>query len=127
MHIRLIAAVLVVLLAIAGTFVAGATSSQSVAFFPTSPAQFGQGLLAAWTLIQAIAGPLAIGTLIFIASAVIYFLPAIVGRNRRNAMPIFLLNLFLGWTLLGWVVALVWAAMPDQSSTNTTSSPTPIP
>jgi hypothetical protein len=30
-------------------------------------------------------------------------------------MPIALLNLFLGWTFIGWVVALVWAALPVKS------------
>jgi len=38
-----------------------------------------------------------------------YFLPSFVGRQKRNAIAIFILNLFLGWTLLGWVLALVWA------------------
>jgi hypothetical protein len=56
-----------------------------------------------------------------------YFLPTIVGRHRRNAPAIFLLNLLLGWTLLGWVIALVWAATTDQSSTNTTSSSAAMP
>ena len=28
----------------------------------------------------------------------------------RLRLAIFVLNLFLGWTLLGWVGALVWAA-----------------
>src|SRR5262249_8158542 len=42
----------------------------------------------------------------------LYLLPALVALTRRhhNAGAIFLLNLFLGWTLVGWVVALVWAA-----------------
>jgi uncharacterized membrane protein YqaE (UPF0057 family) len=41
----------------------------------------------------------------------IYFIPAIVGseRGHHNSTAIFVLNLFLGWTLLGWVAALVWA------------------
>ena len=45
-----------------------------------------------------------------------YFLPAIVAKMRghHNAMSIFLLNLFLGWTFVGWVVALVWAASALQ-------------
>lgn len=43
--------------------------------------------------------------------AVIYFMPSIVGRNRdhKNKLGIFVLNLALGWTLIGWLVALIWA------------------
>jgi hypothetical protein len=50
---------------------------------------------------------LAIGTLIL----VIYCLPTIVAERYRhpNSSAICALNFFLGWTLLGWVVALVWA------------------
>jgi ABC-type sugar transport system permease subunit len=43
----------------------------------------------------------------------IYFLPAIVGCKKQNAYSIFLLNLFLGFTVIGWVVALVWAYTKD--------------
>jgi hypothetical protein len=39
----------------------------------------------------------------------LYFLPAILGRKKRNVTAIFTLNLLLGWTVIGWVVALVWA------------------
>ena len=39
----------------------------------------------------------------------LYFLPAIIGRDKRDAAGIFLLNLFLGWTVIGWVIALIWA------------------
>ena len=40
-----------------------------------------------------------------------YFLPAMVAwtNGRANTSAIFALNLLLGWTLIGWVVALVWA------------------
>jgi T4 superinfection immunity protein len=46
---------------------------------------------------------------------VIYFLPTIVAlvRHKRNTLPVFLLNLFLGWTLIGWIIALVWASTVD--------------
>ena len=46
----------------------------------------------------------------------IYMLPAGIGiiRGRSNAGAIFVLNLFLGWTLIGWVVALVWAVADDN-------------
>jgi hypothetical protein len=42
----------------------------------------------------------------------VYFLPAIVGfyRKHHRAWAIFALNLFLGWTVVGWIVAMVWAA-----------------
>jgi|SRR5208282_1226598 len=43
-----------------------------------------------------------------------YFLPSMIGNQKRNAGAIFMLNLFLGWTLLGWVIALVWACTKDN-------------
>lgn len=47
-----------------------------------------------------------------IAILLIYLLPGIIaaGRQHPNATPIFLLNAFLGWTVLFWFVALLWAS-----------------
>jgi Superinfection immunity protein len=52
--------------------------------------------------------------LLIAALAAIYLIPTWValGRNHRKKFAIFMLNLLLGWTLLGWVGALVWACMP---------------
>ncbi len=53
--------------------------------------------------------------LLFLLAAVIllivYFFPTLVAAIRRhnNTFAICILNLFLGWTFLGWVVSLVWA------------------
>jgi hypothetical protein len=44
----------------------------------------------------------------------LYLLPAYVGRKKRNFNAIFVLNLLLGWTVLGWVIALVWACTVDS-------------
>jgi hypothetical protein len=46
---------------------------------------------------------------------VLYFLPAIIGfaRSKRDAVSILVLNLFLGWTAIGWVIALIWALKQD--------------
>jgi len=46
---------------------------------------------------------------------VTYFLPSIIAliRSKRDITGIVLLNLFLGWTMIGWVVALVWAVKTD--------------
>jgi len=42
----------------------------------------------------------------------VYFLPTIIAtsRHKQNAMAIFLLNLFAGWSVVGWILAIVWAA-----------------
>ena len=52
---------------------------------------------------------------IFGFGLVFYFLPAIVAfaRRKRDTGAILLLNFFLGWTAIGWVIALVWALRQD--------------
>ena len=30
-------------------------------------------------------------------------------RKKRNLISIGLLNFFLGWTVIGWIIALIWA------------------
>ena len=42
---------------------------------------------------------------------IIYFIPSIIAFSRKcpSALAITALNLFLGWTLFGWVASLVWA------------------
>ena len=54
----------------------------------------------------------------YVLIAVVYFLPAIVAwrRNCRAYYGIAVVNLFLGWTLVGWVVALAWAASGEKET-----------
>ena len=49
--------------------------------------------------------------LLLIPFGAIHFLPTIIAalRHGRSVVGIFLLNLFLGWTVIGWVIALIWA------------------
>lgn len=46
---------------------------------------------------------------------ILYFLPSIIafGRSKRDSGAILVLNLLLGWTAIGWVIALVWALKED--------------
>ena len=44
----------------------------------------------------------------------LYFLPTIIGWKVKGSSGIFMLNLFLGWTLLGWIAALIWAATAES-------------
>jgi 4-amino-4-deoxy-L-arabinose transferase-like glycosyltransferase len=62
----------------------------------TSKHPSGLGLLLIWTLA---------------VISLLYFLPLAIAfsRGHKDTGPIFLVDLFLGWTLVGWVVALVWA------------------
>ena len=53
------------------------------------------------------------GFLIF-ALTLLYFLPSILGNYKHNFWSIFALNLLLGWSLIGWVIALVWALKKDE-------------
>jgi hypothetical protein len=49
--------------------------------------------------------------------AALYFLPTIIAAlgGKRKTAAIFLLNLLLGWTLLGWVGSLVWAIADERA------------
>ena len=42
-----------------------------------------------------------------------YFIPSIIGYRKKNGVAIFVLNLLLGWTILGWIIALIWACCKD--------------
>lgn len=45
----------------------------------------------------------------------VYLAPALVARYRghRQRLAIFVLTMLAGWTLLGWVLAMVWACTGD--------------
>jgi Superinfection immunity protein len=55
--------------------------------------------------------PILLIILICVVAFVIHFLPTFIAGNRhvQNFWWIFLINFFFGWTLIGWVIALVWA------------------
>ena len=46
---------------------------------------------------------------------ILYFLPSIIAlaRSKRDIAAIILLNFLLGWTAIGWMIALVWAVKTD--------------
>lgn len=60
----------------------------------------------------------------------LYFVPGIVAlaRSHHNATAIVALNLLLGWTLIGWVVALVWSftAIAQPASAGDASADAPV-
>ena len=54
--------------------------------------------------------------LLWMLGCIVYFAPSIIAKwcYRRQTVTIFIVNLFLGWTFIGWVVALAWAFMKDE-------------
>ena len=55
-----------------------------------------------------------LGLTVIVAGAIfgLYFLPSFMAKSRKHHQSdaILLTNLFLGWTAIGWIVALIWSA-----------------
>lgn len=49
--------------------------------------------------------------IVWIYSVLLYFLPVITAQRRhhREVAPIAIVNLVFGWTIIGWVIALIWS------------------
>lgn len=58
------------------------------------------------------------GFSVFLVLLALYLLPSIiaVSRNNRNCVALICLNVLLGWTLLGWVGALVWSLINPKET-----------
>lgn len=59
-------------------------------------------------------GSTIISVIIFLIAVGLYFLPTIIAAARRlpDVIQVALLNFFLGWSVIGWIIALIWAAKP---------------
>jgi hypothetical protein len=55
-------------------------------------------------------GPLS-GVIVGVGSVILYFIPAAVAwlRHVPNRGSVTVVNVFLGWTVIGWIVALAMA------------------
>ena len=54
-----------------------------------------------------------IGFWFIITSSLVYFIPSLIGANKKNYLAIFWLNFLAGWTFIGYVVSFVWALKKD--------------
>jgi hypothetical protein len=64
------------------------------------------------TTVRAVSGAMFIFFILFLGG---YFVPSIIAlvKKKRNMAAIILVNVFLGWSVIGWIVALVWAVAND--------------
>ena len=62
-------------------------------------------------------------------SFLVYFLPSIIVgiRKSQNGCVIIIVNLLLGWTLIGWLVALIWALADSPKRDITIQNYVPYP
>lgn len=57
-----------------------------------------------------------VATTAFVVLLLLYFAPALVAkfRRHRNFVAIAVLNLLVGWTLIGWIVLLGWSLLEQE-------------
>jgi len=68
-------------------------------------------------------GPVGVGAsflllaIVAVIAGAVYFAPALNASSRKHPQvaPIFAVNLLLGWTLVGWVAALVWSMLEVEA------------
>lgn len=55
--------------------------------------------------------------LLFTIVFLLYFFPTIIAysRGHRNATGLMWVNLFLGWSVIGWIGALIWSVQIAKS------------
>jgi hypothetical protein len=55
-------------------------------------------------------------TILFLLGLLFYFLPSIIAyqRGKKNFGAILAVNFLLGWSIIGWIVALVWALATES-------------
>lgn len=65
----------------------------------------------AWAAGGASGGQIILGLALWAAAIAAYFVPAIIAAARHvpNAGSVIVVDLLLGWTVIGWIVALAMA------------------
>ena len=49
--------------------------------------------------------------ILVVAALILYFLQSVIAYGNRNPdrNSVFIINLWLGWTIIGWITAFGWA------------------
>lgn len=69
------------------------------------------------------------GLIVLILLAIFYFAPAIAAgrRNHPAQWGIFIVNLLFGWTVIGYIVALVWTFSQPRRESPSSAAVRPCP
>jgi hypothetical protein len=53
--------------------------------------------------------------LLFVFSIWVYLLPGLFGvLSKKDGINILIINILLGWTIVGWAIALIWALREEK-------------
>ncbi len=85
--------------------------------FEDTRAALANGLTKAASAVGSVVGGLTCCLPVALFLAGFYFVPTVIAtrRNASNVAWIVVLNLVLGWTVLGWIAALVWACTDESA------------
>jgi Superinfection immunity protein len=58
------------------------------------------------------------GLVLILLCLAFYFIPTFIAAGKHSARTgaIFAVNFLLGWSVVGWIVALVWALAADKDT-----------
>jgi len=67
------------------------------------------------TIIILILSALIIVNPLITLSIIFYFIPSIIAavQNKKNFTAIIVTNIIFGWTVLGWIICLIWSLLKD--------------
>lgn len=60
-----------------------------------------------------------LGLIAILALIALYFLPTILiirNKNKVSKVPTILINIFFGWTFIGWFISLLMSTSKDANS-----------
>jgi Superinfection immunity protein len=66
------------------------------------------------TLAMIVDGDPAAGFVFLLIILLFYFVPTIAARGKPQFNSVLAINFFLGWTRVGWVIALAWAVKQES-------------
>jgi len=46
--------------------------------------------------------------ILYVLFILIYFIPSIVVYGKKHDSQVIVLNIFTGWTGIGWLISLIW-------------------
>ena len=65
--------------------------------------------------------------LFYLVGLIIYFVPTIfaIVRGTRRSVAIYAFNILLGWTVIGWIIALIWSLTSRPAAPRDPREPSP--